>query len=435
MRTLNVCLLASSISFNALATDISEVIENYDGRTAIHRYLKNTPQNAAIRAIPELIVKRFEKTLQIDQIKLEMALFANSRAMTHAEFYDMLYSFYRENAEYPSKINAFFKSAKAPCWFYRLNNGDTYTFKTDVLANNSISCELSGPAFTSFCILDDGKSAMMVSNRSKLDYENAYFAERAILKEAIKLHKDKNIIDFANGVDRANTILAVYFAPESTRSQRKAAYDIMLHYTMPGILNKINIKNFKDILDTKLLKSDGKEFFDRFVSHQHFQDLMQKDEKLREMYDKLRQSSGKQYLNVAGEMVNLLIEKHIVLYNNYIISAYLHALGGVNRVLFIPKTLYQLITLDGLMHDDIYHEYWVDTDELSYKPIGNLTSLHADYKRFAQILPLANDRVIKYASNNCLNNIVLMIVKSLKKSRYVSETLEPVVYIALYENT
>ena len=50
MRTLGVYLLAGGISFNALATDISEVVVNYDGTQPIHKYLKHTDRNASISA-------------------------------------------------------------------------------------------------------------------------------------------------------------------------------------------------------------------------------------------------------------------------------------------------------------------------------------------------------------------------------------------------
>ena len=74
------------------------------------KYLKYISNDVDIADIPELIVKRFEHIKKIDQIKLEMALFANSRSMKRAELYNMLYSFYHENSVYPYDVNSFFKS-------------------------------------------------------------------------------------------------------------------------------------------------------------------------------------------------------------------------------------------------------------------------------------------------------------------------------------
>ena len=56
MRTLGVCLLASGISCNALATDISEVVVDCDIGQPIHKYLNDTESHAEVEAIPWSIV-------------------------------------------------------------------------------------------------------------------------------------------------------------------------------------------------------------------------------------------------------------------------------------------------------------------------------------------------------------------------------------------
>ena len=430
MRTLGVCLLASGISFNALATDISEVVVNYDGTQPIHKYLKNTDRDAAISAIPQLVEKRYDLS-KMDQnehsekLTLELALFANSRKIKNTELNHILKN--TKNTSFPEHINELYQSGiKLKNYNYAPNENEMYTFKTQVSADNVISCILSKPSgegsitITDFYLNNAAKKSTIQSDGSVFDHETAYFAEQAILKEAIKLC-DGNV-DFTKGVDTPNTIIAVDFVPETTDNQKKEAYDTMLHYTMPGILNKVNVENFKDILTTKLLQFDGKEFFDKFISHQHFQDLMRKDEKIREIHDKLRQTSGDEYINACGDIIDLLIKKHIILHNNHIISAYLHTLGCIKNILFIPKTLYQMITIEALMRNDVYRDYKFDISDLSYHPTFN-KSENSDYTAFSDILSLANKNAIKYANNRGLDSIIFKIVRNMKKSKYLSASL------------
>ena len=60
MRTLNVCLLASSISFNALAADISRGVDTYDWQQPIHKHLKYLDIKDTFKAMPSLLKKRYK---------------------------------------------------------------------------------------------------------------------------------------------------------------------------------------------------------------------------------------------------------------------------------------------------------------------------------------------------------------------------------------
>ena len=79
MRTLNVCLLASSISFNALATDISMVVDTYDWQQPIHKHLKYLDTEDTFKAMPLLLKKRYEYLEDIAKIKREIIQLANSK--------------------------------------------------------------------------------------------------------------------------------------------------------------------------------------------------------------------------------------------------------------------------------------------------------------------------------------------------------------------
>jgi len=425
MRTLNVCLLASSISFNALAADISRVVDNYDGQQSVHKYLKNVDTNTAFEAIPLLVEKNSTSDRIQDEINLETILLANSRKVKNDELKQILRKAQSSYSPYKSQVN--FRN-----WLYTLYPREKYTIETQVSDDNTISCIMKHPngeeafTITDFSLTDNPRIAEIDAENQNyhFDDETSYFLKQSILKEAARISKNRNIIDFSQGANKSNTVIAVDFDAGIDDDQKTAIYEILLHYTMPGILNKVNVENFRDLLTNKLLNEADKDFFNRFLSHQHFIDLTQKSDELRDLRAQIMNNitDDTKYTDLCENMIDSICDRHLLLYNNYIISAYLHALGGVNKVLFIPKTLYQLITVEGLMHNDAYRDYDVNVLNASYHPTFRKVEVsnHAD---FIKILSIANERAIKQVQNRGINSIIFKLIRSMQKSKYISDNL------------
>ena len=425
MRTLNVCLLASSISFNALAADISRVVDGYDGSEPVHKYLKYTDTDTAFEAIPWLVTNQATGDNVQDKINLETILLANSKKIKNEELTRILRKNQHSGAPYKSKIN--FRS-----WLYTIHPGEKYTFETHASEDNAISCILRNQdgekafTITDFSLTKEHRMAeIQAENRDyHFDDETSYFIKQSMLKEAARISKKKRVIDFSKGVDKSNTVIAVDFSPGATEDQQNDAYKIMLLYTMPGILNKANVEYFREMMTTELLNANGLKTFDRFIFHEHFIDLTQKSKELQDLHIDIseQQFGSKEHLNLCETMVNLICDKYLLLYNNHIISAYLHALGGVEKVLFIPKTLYQLIAMEGFMYDNAHNGYNENLINASYRPTFGNTEV-SDYTNFSKLLSLTNARAIKYAQNRGIDSIVFKLIRSMQKSKYISNNL------------